>query len=116
MGGQFRDPMLTCKLISGIEMKIPLALLASYTNPQPRPSESAVERIKAVVKDLSSDDWKTREKAEAQLVEMGDHIVPVLKDIRAAQAPEAQQRIDSILSQLEKNPPRAIDQQMLNNN
>lgn len=102
IGGQLREPTLTCQLVSGIEMKIPITLISSYNNPRPRPSEGVVQHIKFVVKELGAEDWKLRERAESQLVIMGPHIVPVLKEMRPSQSPEAQQRIDSVLSKLQK--------------
>jgi hypothetical protein len=61
-----------------------------------------IERIKSVVAELSADDWKQREHAEQQLVSMGPAVVGVLKDLSGSQSPEAQQRIDSVLKQLDK--------------
>jgi hypothetical protein len=60
------------------------------------------ERIRAVVSELSAQDWKQREAAEAQLVSMGPAVAVILKELRNAQSPEAQQRIESVLKQLEK--------------
>jgi len=68
----------------------------------PRPSASMVDRMKSMVAELSAEDWKTRDRAEAQLVAMGSAVAPILRELRPNQAPEAQQRIDSILKQLEK--------------
>jgi hypothetical protein len=63
-----------------------------------------IEKIKAIVLELSADDFKQRERAEQQLVAMGSVVSSVLKEMSASQPPEAQQRIESILKQLEKKP------------
>jgi hypothetical protein len=102
LSGQLHDPLVTCNLRSGVSVKIPIALIDRYSNPQPQPSAMMIDRIKAVVADLSADDWKQRERAEAQLVAMGPVVAGVLKDMSSSVSPEAQQRIDSVLKQLEK--------------
>jgi hypothetical protein len=102
VSGQLQSPDVACKLNSGIEVRIPLALVEEYSNPLPRPSAVMVERIKAVVAELNADDWTQRERAEAQLISMGSAVISVLKELSGSQPPEAQQRIDSILKALEK--------------
>jgi hypothetical protein len=117
LSGQLHEPEVTCALKCGVTVKVPVPMIESFTNPQPRPSDSMVDQVKAIVAKLSADDWKQREQAEAQLVSMGAAIVPVLKELNGAQPPEAQQRIDSVLKQLEKPadekssmPARGIDE------
>ncbi|WP_428938740.1 hypothetical protein [Fontivita pretiosa] len=103
MSGQLHQPQITCALQSGIEITVPVALIERYSNPLPQPSATMVDRIKAIVAELSADDWRTRERAEAQLVSMGSGVISVLKELAPAQPPEAQQRIESVLKQLEKS-------------
>jgi hypothetical protein len=102
ISGQLEQPEVTCELKSGVSVKIPVPLIDRYSNPQPKPSPSMIERIKSVVAELSADDWKQRERAEATLVSMGPVVSGVLKEMSGSQPPEAQQRIDSVLKQLEK--------------
>jgi hypothetical protein len=105
LSGQLKDPQVTCNLKSGVSVTVPVPMIARYENSHPRPSDTMVDRIKAVVADLSAEDWKKREAAEAQLVTMGTSVIPVLKEMRDSQPIEAQQRIDSVLKQLDKKPP-----------
>ncbi len=100
--GQLETDVLRCKLTSGPIISVPPAMIDAYSQPFPRPSESVVEKIKTIVQDLNADDWKQRDRAEAELTQMGIAVIGVLKDLRAAQSPESQQRIDSILKQLQK--------------
>jgi hypothetical protein len=62
-----------------------------------------MDRIKTIVADLNAVDWKQRDRAEKQLISMGQPIVGTLKSLRDSQTPEAQQRIDSVLKQIEKS-------------
>ena len=62
--------------------------------------QNMVDQIKATVVDLAADDWKKRDRAEAQLVSMGPVVASVLKQLSTNQPPEAQQRIESVLKQL----------------
>ncbi|HMB94478.1 MAG TPA: hypothetical protein VKK61_00415, partial [Tepidisphaeraceae bacterium] len=96
---------------SGVAVKIPLSLIDHYSNPQPQPSAMMMDRIKAVAADLSADDWKQRERAQSQLVSMGPIVVGVLKQMSGSVPPEAQQRIDAILKQLEKKSTGSSDPQ-----
>src|SRR5688572_17095460 len=106
MTGQLQASTVQCKLTSGPSIPIPPALIELYNQPFPRPSSTTVEKIKSLVVDLNADDWKQRDRAEAELTQMGVAVMGVLKEVRAAQSPESQQRIDSILKQLQKATPK----------
>jgi len=103
MSGQLDQQELTCALSSGVQMKVPVALVEQYTQPLPQPSATMIEKIKGLVTELNADDWKQREQAQAQLTTMGPAVITVLKQSRASAGPEAQQRIDSIVHGLEKS-------------
>jgi hypothetical protein len=100
--GQLETQSLTCDLGDGIQVSLPVPLIDAFSQPSPMPSAQMLEKIKAVVQQLNADDWKARDQAQADLVAMGNTIVPVLKKVREDQGPEAQQRIDAILKQFEK--------------
>lgn len=102
LSGQLKEPELTCELKSGITMKVPVALLDEYAQPQPQPSPSMLEKIKSIIVDLNADDWKQRDRASAALVSMGPVAAPALKELRVKQPPEAQKAIDIILQKLEE--------------
>ncbi|MEA2735216.1 MAG: hypothetical protein QOE14_1667 [Humisphaera sp.] len=102
VSGQLQDPTLKCQLASGVALTIPIALLDEYNQPQPAPAATMVERIKAAVAQLNASEWKARDRAEAELTAMGPVVTGVLKQIRPDQPPEAQQRIDQILSAVAK--------------
>lgn len=95
--GQLEEQELTCLLKSGVTLKVPVALVAEYTQPQPKPADLMVEKVKQTVEKLNADDWKVRDEAQKQLTAMGVPIAQLLKEMRAAQTPEAQQRIDNVL-------------------
>jgi hypothetical protein len=97
-----QDQELACTLTSGLTVKVPVALVEEYQQPQPAPAAAMIDRIKTIVADLNADDWKQRDRAEASLVGMGPVAISVLKGLRGSQPPEAQQRIDSIVKELEK--------------
>ena len=101
LSGQLQDQGLNVALLSGAKLKVPVANVVKYEQPQPQPSATMVEKIKEFVAELNADDWKKRDRAQAQLVQMGQAAATVLKQVRDAQPPEAQQRIDAILKELE---------------
>lgn len=103
--GQVEEPELTCELQSGVTVKVPVALVQEYTQPQPRPSAATIERIKGIIQnDLSNEDYHVRERARIQLVAMGAPVIAVLKDLRQNLSPEAQKSIDVVLGELDKSP------------
>jgi hypothetical protein len=102
VSGQLTDAQLACKLRCGVTMQVPVALVEEYNQPAPQPSEALVQRVKEQVAQLNADDWKARDRAETQLIGLGTIVGGTLKSLRGAQSPEAQQRIDSILKQFEK--------------
>ncbi len=100
--GQLQEQSVMCHLKSGVDLQIPIALVDSYTNPAPAVPPIIMDKIKAIVADLNADDFKQRDDAEHQLVKMGTAVIPTLKAMRDQQTPEAEQRIDSVLKQLQK--------------
>lgn len=105
LSGQFVESQLSLKTQSGIDLKAPVALLDAYAQPAPAPSGQMLERIRSIVAELDAADWKRRDAAEAQLAALGPSVVGVLKQRRASQPAEVQQRIDSILRRLDAEQP-----------
>jgi hypothetical protein len=102
LSGQPTTATLPVKLVSGPTVIVPLDLLDSYANNAPKTSDDTAAKVKDLVAKLNDDDFKVREAAQQSLIATGSSIVPLLKDLKPAQPPEAQQRIDQILSQLDK--------------
>jgi len=103
VSGQLQEQELAILLRSGVAMKVPVALVEEYNQPRPQTSGAVVESIKSLVGELNSDDWKQRDAAQEKLIAMGPVVISTIKSIRAAQPPEAQQRIDLVLKQLDKD-------------
>jgi small nuclear ribonucleoprotein (snRNP)-like protein len=100
--GQLREPELSCKLASGVQIKVPVALLEEYSQPQPQPSALMLEKIKSLVAQLNNDDWHERDRAQAALTAMGPVAASVLKQMRPDQPVEAQKTIDLILQKFDE--------------
>ena len=101
--GQLQEPDVACRLLSGVDVKVPVGLVQGYTQPQPRPAEATIQRIREVVKnDLTNEDYHVREHARAELLKLGPAVESVLKEMRESQPPEAQKSIDVILGEFEK--------------
>jgi len=106
VSGQLQQQHLVCRLQSGIDMKVPVALVKEYFQPRPQPSAAVMQTISALVAELNAEDWKARDAAQERLVAMGTIVIAPLKQLKAAQSPEAQQRIEMILKQLEDSSSR----------
>lgn len=98
VSGQLQEPQVQVALKSGLVLTVPVALVEEYHHPEPQPASAMVEKIKETVGRLNAEDWKERDRAAAQLTEMGPIVAPVLKSMRDSQPPEAQQRIDQVLT------------------
>jgi hypothetical protein len=83
-------------------VEIPIGLVETYSNPSATVPAMIMDKIKQLVTDLNADDWKQRDAAEHSLVKIGPGVIATLKQMRDGQPPEAQQRIDSVLKQLQK--------------
>ena len=105
VSGQLEEKEITCQLKSGLTLKVPLALVVDYHQPQPSANSGIVDRVKQIVAKLNADEQKERDEAQKQLIDMGQPIVSVLQQLRAGQPPEAQQRIDTVLQALKNAPP-----------
>ena len=101
--GQLEEQEVDCQLLSGVAVKVPVALIQEYSQPQPRPSEAMIEKIKSIVQnDLTNEDFHVRDHARNELLNLGPAVASILKQIRENQPPEAQKSIDLILKELEK--------------
>jgi hypothetical protein len=102
VSGRLRGDAVEFALKSGQPIHVPVSLIARYAHPNPPPPAEMLQRIKAIVGELSNPDWKKRERAAEQLRTLGQGAAGVLKDLRGSQAPEAQKLIDTILKTLEQ--------------
>lgn len=97
LSGRLKSSSLACNLKCGASLAVPVSLVDEYSNPEPQPGKEVLERVKATVLQLNDPDWKKRDRAADQLLELGPGAAGVLRQMRDSQPPEAQQRIDEIL-------------------
>jgi hypothetical protein len=102
VSGQLQEQDVACILKSGVSLRIPVALVQEYSQPRPQPSAAVIASIKTMVTDLNAEDWKQRDAAQERLITMGPAVIATLRELRDQQPPEAQQRIDVIIKQLEQ--------------
>ena len=103
LSGRLKGDVVECLLKSGTPVKIPVALVKEYGNPEPLPGKEMIDRIRAVVLELSHADWRHRDRAAAQLLAVGPPAASVLKSMRDGQPPEAQRAIDELLTRFEES-------------
>jgi hypothetical protein len=111
VSGQLEEKEITCQLKSGLSLKVPLALVVEYHQPVPAANSGMVDRVKQIVEKLNADDWKARDAAQKELVDMGTSITPILQQLRPSAPLEAQQRIDAVLAALKGGPAPAANPQ-----
>ena len=100
--GQVQDPTVACHLSCGVDVRVPVDLIDTYSNPSPSVPSMMRDQVAGLVKQLDADDWQARDAAEKQLVKLGPAVGGGLRAVREKQPPEAQQRIDAVLRQLKK--------------
>ena len=64
--------------------------------------EDPAKKIATLVKQLSSDDFQTREEASAELKKIGSAAIPALEEASRSDDPETRMRAESILEALKK--------------
>jgi len=100
VSGRIVSESLEVLLGSGVKVRVPVASIERYDQPQPAAPAPMVEQIRAIVEQLSDPDWKKREEAARQLQSLGISAVRVLRELRDGQPPEAQKQIDTILKSI----------------
>jgi len=103
VSGQLEVADVLCKTRSGVEIRVPVALVQAYENPRPQPGKGVIDAIGKLVGQLSADEWGARDEAQKKLVSMGPVVITVMKDLRAKQSLEGQQRIDATILMIEKS-------------
>ncbi|HEX8322306.1 MAG TPA: hypothetical protein VF595_00210 [Tepidisphaeraceae bacterium] len=101
--GALRDRTLNVTLRSGPKLTLPVAAVRDYDNPSPLPAAALVSKATDAIGRLNSDDWKTREAAEAELTAAGPNMVGVMNAALPTQAPEARDRLRAIVKVLTKD-------------
>jgi hypothetical protein len=101
ISGQISDATVSCRLLSGVDLAVSVSQISEYNQPHPLPSQEVIKQIEDAVMGLSADDWRDRDRAEAALKSMGPAVIGVLEQTRDKQPPEAQQRIDAIIKELQ---------------
>ena len=62
LSGQLEEGSVNCDLGGGLSVKIPVALIDTYSQPSPMPSDQMMEKIKSIVQQLAADDWKAHDQ------------------------------------------------------
>lgn len=71
----------------------------------PKAAPPAKEQVEAWIKDLSSEEFQTRDTAEKKLVAAGETIIPVLKEtIDKTEDAETRQRCERVINELSAGP------------
>jgi len=100
LSGRLVESHVTAVLRCGVSLRVPIALVAKYEQPQPLPSEPVIAEIGRIVRELDSDRWREREAAQARLLAIGPPAIEVLRGLRGRASAEVSQRIDVIVSRL----------------
>ena len=76
--------------------------------PPAKPDPADDERVKGWIADLGSDDFRTRERAEAELKARARRVEPAAREARrAATSPEVRRRLDVVLAAVDRGPAAA---------
>ncbi|HET6250958.1 MAG TPA: hypothetical protein VFE47_24935 [Tepidisphaeraceae bacterium] len=101
LSGRLKGDVIDMALKSGPLLHVPAALIDEYSQPLPLPPPSVLEKLRGLVSDLASDDWKRADRASSELATLGPRITGGLRALRPQQAKPVQERIDAILAKFE---------------
>jgi hypothetical protein len=100
LSGRLTESRLACRLNCGVTVRVPVALVENYRQPLPAPSPVMVAKIRAIVRELDAEDWRTRDTAQARLVAIGPPVMSVLRQLQPTAPAEAARRIELIVDRL----------------
>lgn len=98
--GQLRDAVVPVRFRSEL-WQIPVEDLSELVTPLPQVSDASRQRIAALIRDLGSDEWRSRESATEELAEFGYLARPFLEEaLRVNPDPEVRRRLEKLLGDL----------------
>jgi len=99
--GQLREPVLPVRFRQSL-WTVPVADIVELHNPAPRLSDEVRLKIAGHIRDLGSDDWKTREEASEALAAYGFLARPLLDEaLKSSPDPEVRRRVEQLVSEME---------------
>jgi hypothetical protein len=100
LSGRLVESHVSCLLQCGVGIRVPVQLIDHYAQPVPTPSDPVIRQIREVARQLDSDDWRTRDRAQSRLLALGPPVMSVLKQLQPTAPAEVAQRIDLIVIRL----------------
>ena len=98
--GYLAETVLTVES-GGQLFKVPVRDVAGLVVPLPEISEAVRARVRALVGELGSREWKKREAASAELVRIGLAAKPLVRAaIAEAKDPEVRRRLEAVLDEI----------------
>ena len=88
--------------VGGAQWFVPGNEIVRLVNPNPKITDSTLARIGTLLRDLGNDDWKTREKASAELKSLGELAKPSLQEaLKQTEDAEVKRRIEQLLGDID---------------
>lgn len=99
--GQLRESSVTFRIPGG-EWAIPSSEVLRIANPVPKIADATLTKVGQLIRELGSDDWRTREKATGELRLLGELARSSMEEaLRQAEDPEVKRRLESVLNEAE---------------
>ncbi len=99
--GQLREPVLPVRFRQTL-WSVPVADIVELHNPAPRVSDEVRLKMVALIRDLGSDDWQTREDATEALETYGFLARPLLEEaLKSSPDPEVRRRVEQLIGDME---------------
>lgn len=96
--GRLPSDTLEIRLSSGPTLRVATRWIDRYVQPLPLPSEAVLEKMRQLLSEINSSDWKVADRSTAALAQMGPRVAPGLRLLRQGQPAGVQERIDKILA------------------
>lgn len=88
--------------VGGASWFVPANEIVRIVNPTPKITDATLARIGALIRNLGAEDWKTREKASAELKGLGELAKPSLQEaLKQSEDAEVKRRLEQLLGDVD---------------
>jgi len=99
--GPLRESVLPVRFRDAL-WSVPVGDVVELQNPAPRVSDDVRLKMVALIRDLGSEDWQTREQASDALATYGFLARPLLDEsLKSSPDPEVRRRVEHLISEME---------------
>jgi hypothetical protein len=118
LNGAPQEEPITCKLECGETVDVPMAMIAAYARSAAAstdddqsgggsapPANALSDQVQSLLHQMAGNNVQLRQRAQAQLVQMGQPVVAMLNQLQPSQPARVQRQIDAVLERIQSSGP-----------